>query len=208
MTPNPDIQIDNLPSRGVQIVRITVQPGGETPYAIDDNKFYVRDESETNLAVRDEIVQLVARGKSDELPDPITVPNVPAIASNETSKQTHSKSKLNIAPPRTGVEVVRSEKRKGTYYHTVRDLRNGNLIKNVTRSSARKLWHYAITQVESGVPKSKDIKWKGEIAILSQRKRDDTVWYDLAQRENGTIHFYYGVTDSGLNDDWLKLLGQ
>lgn len=209
MTPNPDIQIDNLPSRGVQIVRITIQPGQETPYAIDDNKFYVRDESETNLAVRDEIVQLVGRGISHEVPDPITVPTVPATAAHTESPKHHSKkSKSGIAPPRTGVEVVRSEKRKGTYYHTVRDLRNGNLIKNVTRSSARKLWHYAITQVESGVPKAKDIQWKGDIAILDQRKRDDTAWYDLAQRENGTIHFYYGVTDSGLNDDWLKLIGQ
>ncbi|MCA9929987.1 MAG: putative DNA binding domain-containing protein [Anaerolineales bacterium] len=206
MTPTPEIEIDNLPSRKVQVMRITVQPGSDTPYAIDDNKFYVRDEAETSLAVRDEIVRLVGRGSSNETPEPITVPKIPA--STEPPKPQSKSLKLRIEPPRTGVEVVRTEKRKGTYYHTVRDLRNGNLIKNVTRSSARKLWHYAITQVEAGPPKPGDIKWHDDIAVLSQRKRDDTIWYDLAQRDNGDIHIYYGVTDSGMNENWLKLVEQ
>ncbi|HUM71072.1 MAG TPA: hypothetical protein PLK31_19755, partial [Chloroflexota bacterium] len=61
ITPEPHIHIDTLPSRGAQIVRITVQAGSDAPYAIDDNKFYVRDEAETSLAVRDEIVRLVER---------------------------------------------------------------------------------------------------------------------------------------------------
>ncbi|MCP5096654.1 MAG: transcriptional regulator [Chloroflexi bacterium] len=205
ITPEPDIQIDNLPSKGVEVVRITVQPGTETPYAIDDNKFYVRDESETSLAVRDEIVQLVERGSREEVLDPITVPTAPVPEPTQPKQgKPHHKSK--IAPPRTGVEIVNSHKRQGTVYHTVRDLRNGNLIKNVTRSSARKLWHYAITQAESSVPKEKEIKWQGDIAIVSQRKRDDNAWYDLALRENNNIHLYYGVTDSGLNDDWLKII--
>jgi hypothetical protein len=64
-----------------------------------------------------------------------------------------------------------SEKRKGTYYHTLRDLRNGNLIKNVTRSSARRLWHYAITKVESDPFKEKDIKWHGDMALLNKRSK-------------------------------------
>jgi len=88
----------------------------------------------------------------------------------------------------------------------VRDLRNGNLIKNVTRSSARKLWHYAITQVEAGQPQVDQIKWRGDIALLDVRKKDDNTWYDLALRENGAVHIYYGVTDSGLNEDWMALI--
>lgn len=203
LTPEPDVQIDSLPSKKVQVIRITVQPGGDTPYAIDDNKFYVRDEAETSLAVRDEIVQLVERGKREEAPEPITVPHMPPATMEVMQKQATS-----IEPPRTGVEVVSSDKRNGTFYHTVRDLRNGNLIKNVTRSSARKLWHYAITQVEAGQPKEKDIKWRGDIAMLSQRQRDDNSWYDLALRQNGNIHIYYGVTDSGLNEDWMSLISQ
>ena len=106
------------------------------------------------------------------------------------------------------VEIVKSEKRKGTMYHTVRDLRNGNLIQNVTKSSARKLWHYAISQTEEGKPNPKEIKWHGNMAVLSRREKGDNIWYDLALRDNGSVHIYYGVTDSGLNDDWLALVGE
>lgn len=225
ITPEPDIHIDTLPSRGVQIVRITVQSGTDTPYAIDHNKFFVRDEAETTLAVRDEIVRLVQRGMRrdgrHESHEPMhvspaatlamTVENttaVPPTTSSATVPTPKTKAGKQIEPPRTGVEVVESENRSGTYYHTVRDLRNGNLIKNVTRSSARKLWHYAITQIETGVPKEKEIKWQGNIALLNKREKDDNIWYDLALREGdgGDIHFYYGVTDSGLNEDWLPLV--
>lgn len=218
ITPEPDIHIDTLPSRGAQIVRITVQPGVEIPYAIDDNKFYVRDEAETNLAVRDEIVRLVERGLRREQPEepvhtlplpapPILTPTGPS-ASKEGNDKADSRPVKRIEPPRTGVEVVESEKRNGAYYHTLRDLRNGNLIKNVTRSSARKLWHYAISQVEAGVPKAGEISWRGDIALLDRREKDDNVWYDLALRAGDTVHYYYGVTDSGLNDAWLPLIEQ
>jgi hypothetical protein len=78
----------------------------------------------------------------------------------------------------------------------------------VTKSSARKLWHYAITQVEAGLPKREEIKWRGNMALLNQRKKDDNVWYDLALRENDGVHIYYGVTDSGLNEEWLPLVEQ
>jgi hypothetical protein len=204
-TPEPNVHIDNLPSQGVQIVRVTVQPGQDKPYAIDDNLFYIRDDTETSQAVRDEIVQLIA-SPSDTMPETEqeVLPPLPPIG----QLQPHiAPTKTTVVePPRTGVEIVESEKRKGTYYHTVRDLRNGNLIKNVTRSSARKLWHYAITKVESGTPKPSEISWQGNIAVLDVRKKNDNIWYDLAMRENDTLHFFYGVTDSGLNENWLSLI--
>lgn len=210
LSPEPDIHIDRLRSKGKQIVRITVQPGRDLPYAIDDNRFYVRDEAESSVAVRDEIVRLVERGLSTETREPVTGPLPPpgAKAISKLSKETNGSSGEKIAPPRTGVEIVESQKRKGTIYHTVRDLRNGNLIKNVTRSSARKLWHYAIIQTESGTPKANEIDWKGDIALIDLRRRDDNIWYDLALRQDDGIHFYYGVTDSGLNDEWLDLVKQ
>lgn len=205
ITPEPEIHVDSLPSKGMQVFRITVQPGTEIPYAIDDNKFYVRDENESSLAVRDEIVRLVERGIRNEVPEPIHVPHpIPAQPGTDDKPAREEKRKVNA--PRTGVEVVESEKRKGTYYHTLKDLRNDNLIKNVTRKSARKLWHYAITQVEAGAPTGKEIPWHGDMAILNSRTKDDTTWYDLALRENGEVHIYYGVTDSGLNDEWLRLI--
>ena len=202
MTPEPNIHIDNLPSQGTQIVRVTVQPGQETPYAIDDNLFYIRDDTETSLAVRDEIVRLVNPNLTEKPEVKEILPPLPPIGQVQPQIGTSTV----IEPPRTGVEVVESEKRKGTYYHTVRDLRNGSLIKNVTRSSARKLWHYAITKVEDGLPKMSEITWQDNIAVLDIRKKNDNVWYDLALRENDNIHFFFGVTDSGLNDKWLTLI--
>lgn len=215
ISPEPVIEGDMLRSKEKQIVRIFVQPGQDLPYAIDDNQFYVRDESETSLAVRDEIVRLVERAVGREpsaVPTPpahVTAPR-PAVTEptvEKSGKPADSKPK-KIQAPRTGVEIVNSEKRKGTVYHTVRDLRNGNLIQNVTRTSARKLWHYAITQVESGLPDAGDIRWLGNIGLLKERRKDDHVWYDLAQREDDGLHIYYGVTDSGLNDAWLALVEQ
>lgn len=208
-SPEPVTTIDSLPSQGKPIVRITIETGRDIPYAIDHNKFYVRDEDETSLAVRDEIVRLTARGLGVERPFVETekvVPREPVSPPTPASAPPPAAKKPSIESPRTGVEVVDTQKRDGVVYHTVRDLRNGNLIKNVTRSSARKLWHYAITQAEAGKPKPSEIKWRNNIAVLSQRQKGDSTWYDLALRDGSEIHIYYGVTDSGLNDAWLALI--
>jgi len=47
-----------------KLIRILIPRGDDPPYALDDYKIYIREESETNLAVRDEIVGLVLRGKN------------------------------------------------------------------------------------------------------------------------------------------------
>jgi len=206
-SPEPEVQIDNIRSQGKTIVRVTIQPGREIPYAIDANNFYVRDESETNLAVRDEIVRLIELGKTRQgvqadmgvqgqqpVPAPVIPEPVPA--------------RHHAEPPRTGVEVVKSENRQGTIYHTVRDLRNGNMIQNVTRSSARKLWHYAISETEAGTVDPKKLNWANDMALIKARKKGGQTWYDLALRDGDTVHVYYGVTDSGLNDEWMALLGE
>lgn len=210
-SPEPDIHVDSLPTQGEKIVRIIVQPGKDLPYAIDQNKFFVRDEAETTLAVRDEIVRLVERQLSGEhqerqsVPVPLPLPPPPT----DTPHNPAAKSTFDYEHPRTGVEIVNSDKRQGTIYHTVRDLRNGNLIKNVTKSSARKLWRYAITQVESGSVKPDKLNWKGNMALIEKRQKGDLVWYDLATRdEDGAVHLYYGVTNSGLHETWLPLLGE
>jgi hypothetical protein len=207
ISPTPDTSIDSLMSQGQSVLRIIVQPGKETPYAIDDNRFYVRDEAETTLAVRDEIVRLVERSQGFvSEPSAVAAVETATPAAAPMRKEEPVTDKPSPAPPRTGVEIVASEERQGTIYHTVKDLRNGNLIKNVTKSSARKLWHYAISQREAGLPKPEQINWQGQIALLDERKKDGHTWYDLAMRDNGEIHVYYGVTDSGLNDDWLSLI--
>lgn len=211
VSPDPEVSIDILSSQGQPVVRITVPPGREVPYAIDDNRFYVRDEAESTSAVRDEIVRLVERRILGVATDRLTGTPTQTLTTEPTAPLEQEPTRpgpagAGPAPPRTGVEIVNSEDRDGTIYHTVRDLRNGNLIKNVTRSSARKLWHYAITRTEAGVPSPEKIEWHGNLAFLNLRRRDNHVWYDLAMRDQDGVHFYYGVTDSGLNEEWMDMV--
>jgi hypothetical protein len=215
LTPEPEITVDSLVTQGKTIVRLIVRPGNMLPYAIDDNRFYIRSEAETTIAVRDEIVRLVERSFADGYsiqeeipPEPKPTPLVTAAEPGNKKKKSKKASARPPIAPSTGVEIVATEKRDGVAYHTVRDLRNGNLIKNVTRSSSRKLWHYAILQVEKGPFSSAKIKWQGNIALLDKRTKDNYVWYDLAMRDGTGIHIYYGVTDSGLNDEWLELVNK
>jgi hypothetical protein len=94
----------------------------------------------------------------------------------------------------------------------VRDLRNGNVVRNVTRGSARKLWHYAITQVEDGTIDLEKLRWRGDISLIQVYTHAGKKHYDLAQRMNGDVHIYFGVTDDGVQDSthapWRELMGQ
>ncbi len=213
LSPDPNVNIDSLASQGKAIVRVIVPPGRDLPYAMDDKGFYVRDEAETTLAVRDEVIRLVERRVKENiaLEPPLEIAtqyDQAFTAPKEVTRSTLTDGQVDESPsaPRTGVQIVASEERNGTIYHTVRDLRNGNLIKNVTKSSARKLWHYAITQVESNDPKEEDIPWQGNIAVVDERRRENYSWYDLALRDSEGVHIYYGVTDSGMNEQWMKLV--
>ncbi len=52
---------------GKKIIVASVPRGIDPPYAVDDNKIYVRSEAETVLAVRDEIVGLVLRSHGSQV---------------------------------------------------------------------------------------------------------------------------------------------
>lgn len=188
ITPLLEVALDVQETRGKKVVRVVVPRGSDPPYAIDDNRIYVRSESETGLAVRDEIVGLVERALMP----------VRAVGQDEGDR---------IEPPRTGVEIVASEERGGVLYHTMRDLRNGNVVKNVTRKSARKLWRYAITQAEDQPVDADQLKWEGDVAIVRRRQRGGQARYDLAQREDGRTRVYYGVTEDGIHGQWARLVG-
>lgn len=192
-------EVDIQESQGKKIIRVLVPRGDDPPYAVDDNKIYVRDEADTGLAVRDEIVQLVLRGQDRRKQDQAVELNEPGDKDGETG----------VSPPRTGVEVVGVEERNGVQYYTMRDLRNGNVVKNVTQSSARRLWHYAIKQVMS-LPQDMNkapIAWQGDIGILREQQRGKRKRYDLAQRTPDGIRVYFGVTEDGIEDEWKRLVG-
>ena len=224
LTPPITCTVDLQDSRGKKIIRVLVPRGEDTPYAIEDNKIFVREEAETSLAVRDEIVQLVLRGKNVARALPASAMVVPApteaaatpaapvavvaqVAAAPVAAGSVSQPPAAPAgPPKTGVEIVASEERDGTRYHTMRDLRNGSVVKNVTRTSARKLWHYAITAKEAGTLNPNLVTWQGNIGLWRKTLKGGQVRYDLVQRGDGEMHVYYGVTEDGIHGPWRKLV--
>jgi PHP family Zn ribbon phosphoesterase len=196
VTPPLDVTIDSLESEGKRVIRLVVSKGSDVPYAVDGSKIYVRSESETSLALRDEIVQLVQRRWTPPQPEAV-----------EEMEPGEEEAAPQIEPPRTGVEIMDTMERKGTLYHTVKDLRNSNVVQNVTRSSARKLWRYAITQREQTPDENKKITWHDDIGFWKTYKRGGKMRYNLAQRDpDGKIHIYYGVTEEGFHGEWRRFM--
>ncbi len=267
LTPPLEVEIDTQETQGKLVIRVQVPRGDDPPYAIDDNKIYVRDETETTLAVRDEIVRLVQKnaraaraepaleetrgpamlsatdadltesaeaaetaesagagetgeageaGEAGEMVESAVVggtgeqetpPAAPARRSRRSRAPKAQREKPVLSgAPRTGVEILGTETRKGEQYHIMRDLRNGNIVKNVTRSSARRLWHYAITEREANPVDLDRVQWIGDIGLWKRYKRGGVIRYDLVQRDNGNVRVYYGVTDDGMHGPWQQFV--
>jgi hypothetical protein len=200
ITPPLEVEITTVETHGRPVLQISVPIGAEMPYSIDGTTIYLRQETETSIAVRDEIVALVKRALKAE-PEP---------CQEDTKTGQGNGSMGGIDPPRTGVHIVETEERKGTLYHTMKDLRNGNVVRNVTRSSARKLWRYAITEHETRPVQEDQVQWAGEnkrLGIWKSSKRAGKVRYDLVQRmPDGQLHVYYGVTEDGIDGAWRVFL--
>ena len=216
ITPPLTCTIDSHDFKGKKVIRILVPRGDDPPYALDDNKIYVRDESDTGLAVRDEIVGLVLRGKqemvtvtaSSQAPASPTPENEQLSRAPASNTPSDGKAKDNM--PRTGVEVIPDLNREGGRYFTMRDLRNGNVVKNVTRSSARRLWHYAISKYDEVASKinQQDIQWQGDYGLLNLHKQNKTMLYDLLQKTPDGYRFFFGVTKDGIHGPWKALVGE
>jgi hypothetical protein len=111
-----------------------------------------------------------------------------------------------IPPPRTGVEVVSTEIRNEVPYHSMRDLRNGSIVHNVTRYSARRLWYYAIMRHEAGPPNPQEVQWTGDVGLWRKVRRANVLRYDLVGREpDGSMRVYYGVTEDGIQGPWREI---
>ena len=206
ITPALPVTVDTQESLGKAIVRVLAPRGDDPPYAIDDNQIYLREEAETSLAVRDEIVQLILRGRQPEAVFPQSESESSATPTEPTpALPPRDEANLPVAPPRTGVEIVTTEKRDGKQFHTMRDLRNGNIVKNVTRLSARHLWRYAIGQVES--TSQPPITWHGDLGLIRKHHKGGATRFDLAQRTPDGLRLYFGVTEDGIHGEWKKVVG-
>ena len=206
ISPELICELDDQSTAGKRIVRILIPRGEDPPYAVDDNKIYLRTEAETGLAVRDEIVEMVLRGKRDIIPVDKADETIPDAVEIGTTTEKGSAPELR---PRTGVEIVSVEKRGGVNYFVVRDLRNGNMVKNVTQKSARKLWHQAIThfnKLPDDISKL-DVKWHGDMAQIGTTTIGKSIKYELIQRTPDGYRYYYGVTDDGIHGNWKQVVG-
>lgn len=214
LLPRLAVTLDKQTSAGKTIVRVQVPRGDDPPYALDENKIYVRQEAETSLAVRDEIVQLVLR-KQGPATAPVVAPALlaetpahPAPAAPAVALPAPTPAANNgLHAPRTGVEIVATEERNGVRYHVMRDLRNNSLIKNVTRSSARKLWHYAIAEREAGNPKVEAVTWFGDLGLYKKREKGGVMRYDLIQKTPEGLRVFFGVTEDGIHGEWRRVAG-
>lgn len=214
ITPPIEVTFAVHDANKVKVLQINVPRGDDLPYAVDENKIFVRNESETVQAVRDEIVDIIRRQtlsaveqKPLEPAAPLENVVVPLAPAQPIEPETHAGEVAGqVAPPKVGVEIVESVKRGNTLYHTVRDLRNGSVVRNVTRRSARKLWHYAITEHEQHPAAKAHIQWLGDLGLLNAGKRAGVQRYDFVQRlPDGKLRVYYGVTEDGIHADWQKV---
>jgi len=205
ITPPLEVTIDTHETQGKKILRVLVPRGDDPPYAVDGSKIYVRSEAETGLAVRDEIVDLVLRGLKNH-----KKAHTDAAAQGKSPSTAEAVPPLPPDAPRTGVEVVSVTERDGTQYYTLRDLRNGNVVKNVTKSSARRLWHYAISRyakLPADVSKARGVHWEGDRGVLRKYKQGKKWHYDLVQRTPEGYRFFFGVTEEGIVGPWKDVVG-
>jgi len=198
ITPALDVDVAPMKSKGKTILRVSVPNGPSKPYTLDDSKIYVRQETETSLAVRDEIVQIISRQAIE----------TEAVPEGEPVAEATGTVEFRVAPPRTGVEVVSVEERKGVRYHSLRDLRNRSVVTDVTKESARRLWRYAINEHEKALRQPPAVKWAGDLGVWKSYKRGGRTKYNLVQLDaEGGTHYYYGVTEEGLHGEWKLLVG-
>jgi hypothetical protein len=180
ITPSLDVKITTVETHGQQVLQLSVPLGENVPYAIDGTTIYLRQEAETHMAMRDEIVALAQRA--------LVVEPVPCSEGAGEEKVVQSGG---VEPPRTGVQILETVERKGIRHHTMKDLRNGNVVHDVTRSSARKLWRYAITEHESNPIQEDRVQWVGNLGLCKSSSRAGKVRYDLVQRmADGQLHVY------------------
>ncbi|HEX7069783.1 MAG TPA: RNA-binding domain-containing protein, partial [Rhodothermales bacterium] len=194
ITPPPAVTTEVHVVEDKDIVVVNVPQGREKPYALVTGEIYVRQESDTTPAMRDEIIQLVRAALLADARDPQHAEqagkegNVAAQPAREEPAEPAAELEddADVALPRTGVEIVESDNREGVIYHAMRDLRNMKVVHNVTRDSARRLWRYAITQKESSPVDPEKVQWHGPLGFVRfHKQRDGAVRYDLAYRKNG-----------------------
>jgi hypothetical protein len=209
ISPPSKLSIDIQKYKNKDIIRILIPRGDEPPYVLDEVKVFVRDESETNIAVRDEIITLVRRSlKSDSTNAKPT--NSDELRLTKLVVENNSVEPATGSDLRTGVEVLDPVVRGGKSFYTMRDLRNGNLVNNVTQASARRLWHYAISHYNEIVNSinSAEIQWKGNYGLIKQYSQGKNQHFDFILKTDADYRFFFGVTIDGIHGQWKAFVSE
>ncbi len=110
--------------------------------------------------------------------------------------------------PKSGIEILGVAERDGERYYTMRDLRGGRVLDDVTRRTARRLWRIAILEREGGLPDAGAIRWQGDRGYVGSETRDGVRRHTLAIRaDDGAVRYFYAVADDGLDTAWRGLIG-
>ncbi len=227
LTPPLEVRFEILQNEGAGVLRVGVDAGDEKPYCLDGSKFYVRNDAETSLAIRDEIVALILESVDLNADMSARQESATATSSNEPEKDDNPTASKSSGPkrskgrgrtakgleeddpfylPQNGVEIVGRETRGDTTYYVVRNLRNQRSVSNVTRKGARKLWNYAISQYEDSPVKSDAIRWQENVGVVRAEKRAGKMRFDLALREGSNVRLFYGVTADGMEGAWAQFV--
>jgi len=226
------VKLSLINVRGKHVIIIDVPEGADKPYTLDNQLVTVRHGRETRPAAREELLAL-ARDHLSATPAALSAPQsspaplavvqpahqeprgqkVRGRGGNRRNKghkrheQAPHSGQESLPPPSDGVEIVGVEERGGVRRYTIRDLRNGSIVSDVTRESARRLWAYAIQRYESGKVDPDHVTWFGDSGIWRAEYRAGKMRYDLVQRlPDGKYAVYYGVTEEGFVGPWAELL--
>lgn len=208
ISPSLSISADSFDIDGKSVIVMSIPEGSEKPYTLGGGEIYVRRNDKTSIATRDDIVEMVR----SSLIDSDDSPSAPAPGPAKKTSAASSNGRKPDVPdddiprPNTGVEILETEERDGETFYTVYDLRNDKVVPNVTRSSSRSLWRYAITQCEDKSFDPKKVEWKGKYGVVGRRKQGNVYRYDLAYHDNGSSRVFYGVTQKGLSNAWNEVI--
>lgn len=198
--PSFDAHLETVKSQGKTVIRVMVPRGTSTPYTFDSTQILVRADNKSRAATRDEIMQLVRESLAVESTA------TAALLEPRLVEETPAEIVPQVEPPRNGVEIIATEIRRNMQYHSVRDLRNRRVVHNVTRSSARHLWQYAVDEYEKNPVVPERVQWRGDLGIWKAYTHAGKARHDFVQRANGKLFVYYGVTEDGLHGPWRDLI--
>ncbi len=121
VTPPLECQVDLMHSQGAAVLRVQTPNGSDKPYALGQTRVYIREEGETNEAVRDELVQLVLQGR--KLAEPTLAPVEAAPAPLPQVAQPEPEAEKRGVPARAsrrGVPPLRLQPRRLLPPHLLR----------------------------------------------------------------------------------------